>query len=133
MPKSKIILSIGFLVALLPVLGFPHSWESFFQVVFGLSIVALSVLISVDRRLSLKARVHKRQIRKRALVDSEMARQNPEVYGRREVDKHPEARTAVGRRAADLVAPTRIGRRASDAHPITSPTNPSDPEQTFGI
>ncbi len=71
MPKSKIILTIGFIIALLPLLGFPHSWESFFEVVGGLSIVLLSVLISVDKRLSLKAKMHKRQARKRALTDVE--------------------------------------------------------------
>ncbi len=71
MPKSKIILTLGFLIALLPFLGFPYSWESFFEVVGGLSIVGLSVLISIDRRLSLKAKMHKRQARKRALVDVE--------------------------------------------------------------
>ncbi len=71
MPKSKIILTLGFLIALLPFLGFPNSWESFFQVIGGLSIVSLSVLISVDRRLSLKAKMHKRQARKRVLVDVE--------------------------------------------------------------
>lgn len=71
MPKSKIILTIGFLIALIPFLGFPYSWESFFEVVGGLSIVGLSVLISVDRRLSLKAKMHKRQARKRALVEVE--------------------------------------------------------------
>lgn len=73
MPKNKIILTLGFLIALFPMLGFPHAWESFFQVVFGLSIVALSVLISVDRRLSMKARVQKRQARK-----YEISHQNPE-------------------------------------------------------
>lgn len=71
MPKSKIILTIGFIIALLPLLGFPHSWESFFEVVGGVSIVLLSVLISVDKRLSLKAKMHKRQARKRALTDVE--------------------------------------------------------------
>jgi hypothetical protein len=69
MPKSKIILALGCMIALLPFLGFPHSWESFLEVVGGLSIVSLSVLISIDRRLSLKAKMQKRQARKRALVD----------------------------------------------------------------
>ena len=67
MPKNKIIITLGFLIAVLPFLGFPHSWNNFFQIVFGLSIVLLSVLISVDRRLSMKARVQKRQARKYAL------------------------------------------------------------------
>lgn len=103
MPKSKIILAIGFLVALLPVLGFPHSWETFFQIVFGLSIVALSFLISVDRRLSLKARVQKRQARKRAVIDT-----NPEIqFGRRAVDMETANIARLGRRASDLVVPIK--------------------------
>ena len=71
MPKSRIILVIGFLIALLPVLGFPHSWESFFQVVGGLGIVALSVLISIDRRLSLKAKSERRKLRRRVRTEGE--------------------------------------------------------------
>jgi hypothetical protein len=103
MPKSKIILAFGFLIALLPILGFPHSWESFFQILFGLSIVLLSVLISIDRRLSLKARVQKRQARKRAVVDS-----NPEVqFGRRASDLAAAPLVRVGRRATDPVVPVQ--------------------------
>jgi hypothetical protein len=60
MPKSRIIPLIGFFIALLPVLGFPHSWELFFQVVGGLSIVLLSVLISIDKRLTRKAKAERR-------------------------------------------------------------------------
>lgn len=108
MPKSKIILTLGFLTALLPILGFPHSWESFFEVFLGLSIVLLSVLISVDRRLSIKARVQKRQARKRAVVDS-----NTEVhYGRRagDIELDTETNTPVvrfGRRATDVAIPVQ--------------------------
>lgn len=105
MPKSKIILTLGVLTALLPILGFPYAWESFFQIVFGFSIVLLSVLISVDRRLSLKARVQKRQARKRAVVDT-----NPEVqYGRRAADIVPDQKSArFGRRATDVVVPLSV-------------------------
>jgi len=65
MPKNKIIVVLGFLIALLPLLGFPRSWESFFQVVAGLSIVLLSTWSSIDRRLSLKAKAQRRQMHKR--------------------------------------------------------------------
>jgi hypothetical protein len=69
MPKSKIILAIGFFIALLPFLGFPQSWNSFFEFAGGFSIVLLSVLIAVDRRLTLKAKMQKRQARKKAFAD----------------------------------------------------------------
>jgi hypothetical protein len=100
MPKSKIILVIGVFVALLPFLGFPQSWESFFEAASGISIVLLSVLISIDRRLSLKARVQKRQARKRALSTDEA----PEIpYGRRAADVEKARVIRVGRRATDTV------------------------------
>lgn len=70
MPKNKIILAVGFFIALLPFLGFPSSWDSFFEFVGGFSIVLLSVLISIDKRLSLRDKMHKRQARKRALLES---------------------------------------------------------------
>ena len=69
MPKNKIILVLGVLIALLPVLGFPHSWESFFQVVAGLSIILLSVWATIDRKLTLKAKAQMRQGRKTRQVE----------------------------------------------------------------
>jgi hypothetical protein len=71
MPKSRIILAIGFFIALLPILGFPHAWESFFEMVGGLGIVLLSVLIAVDKRLSQKAKAERRLATRRARVRPE--------------------------------------------------------------
>ena len=67
----------GILVALLPFLGFPHVWESFFEVVAGLSIVLLSVWVTIDKRLSLKAKAHRRQIHKRPEVVMEPQVETP--------------------------------------------------------
>lgn len=72
MPKNRIILVIGFLIALLPSLGFPHAWESFFEVVGGLGIVLLSVLISIDKRLSMKAKAEKRHRRIKPKIEPEV-------------------------------------------------------------
>jgi len=58
------ILTIGVIIALLPALGFQHSWESFFQILAGLSIVLLSVWAQIDKKLTLKAKAHQRQARK---------------------------------------------------------------------
>lgn len=63
MSKNRIILFLGVIIALLPALGFPNSWEAFFQVLTGLSIILLSVWATIDRKLSLKA---KAQMRNRA-------------------------------------------------------------------
>ncbi|MHB1330545.1 MAG: hypothetical protein ACYCY6_01080 [Minisyncoccota bacterium] len=72
MPKSRIILVTGFFIALLPVLGFPPAWESFFQVAGGLGIVLLSVLISIDKRLTQKAKAERRNMKKRVRVEEEV-------------------------------------------------------------
>lgn len=96
MPKSRIILAIGFLLVLLPILGFPPNWDEFFMVASGLLIVLLSVLIAVDRRLTLKAKAEKRSARKRAIATSavassisdEVASETQDVlYGRRSTDR----------------------------------------------
>lgn len=54
-------------------MGFPHSWESFFQVVAGLGIVLLSVLIAIDKRLMRKAKAEKRvkKLREKAISSGE--------------------------------------------------------------
>ena len=75
MPKNRIIILLGVLVALLPILGFPRIWESFFQVVVGLSVVLLSIWATIDKRLSLKAKVQKRQIHKRREIEMEAQRE----------------------------------------------------------
>lgn len=64
MPKNRIIITLGLVVALLPVLGFPRSWEAVFQVVAGLSIALISVWVYVDKRLSQKAKARVRQARR---------------------------------------------------------------------
>lgn len=58
-------------MALLPVLGFPHSWESSSQVVVGLTIIFLSIWSNIDKRLTLRAKAQKRQIQKRQIAESE--------------------------------------------------------------
>lgn len=108
MPKSRIILALGFFIALLPVLGFPYAWESFFEVASGLLIVFLSVLISVDRRLTMKSKAEKRQLRKRALVEAQIATTEVQNFGRRATD-HLDEPTVYNRRATDKRLPVRDG------------------------
>ena len=75
MPKNRIIITLGVLVALLPLLGFTRSWESVFQVVAGFSIVLISIWATIDKRLSLKAKAQKRQIHKRREAELEAQRE----------------------------------------------------------
>lgn len=56
-------------MALLPILGFPHAWESFFQVVAGFSIVILSVWVTIDKRLTLRVKAQRRQIHKHRVAE----------------------------------------------------------------
>ncbi len=65
MPKSRIIVTIGVIIALLPLFGFPRAWESFFQVVAGLGIVLVSVWSNIDKKLILKAKAQKRAAHKK--------------------------------------------------------------------
>ncbi len=103
MPKSKIILTLGFIIALLPILGFPYTWETAFEVIAGLSIVFLSVMISIDKHITLKAKAQRRHVKRRVL--SETGAEVPE-YGRRasDVDVNGE-KIRFGRRATDIVLP----------------------------
>ena len=64
MPKNSVIVVLGVVIALLPLLGFPRAWESFFQVVTGLAIVLISVWSTIDKKLTLKVKAQQRQARK---------------------------------------------------------------------
>lgn len=75
MPKNRIIIVLGVLIALQPLLGFPHFWEMIFQVVAGLSLVMLLIWSSIDKRLSLKAKAQRRQIHKLRLAEIEAQRE----------------------------------------------------------
>jgi predicted membrane metal-binding protein len=78
MSKKGIIIMLGVLVALMPFLGFPHAWESLFQIVFGLAIVLLSVWSTIDKHLTLKAKAQKRQVHKRRQVEIVAQHENDE-------------------------------------------------------
>ena len=72
MPKSRIILALGVLIALLPLLGFPRAWESFFQVFAGLSIAALSIWSTINKKLALKHKAELRRERQTTVVSSDI-------------------------------------------------------------
>lgn len=113
MPKSRIIIVFGVLVALLPVLGFPRSWEIFFQIFAGLSIVLLSVWTSIDKRISLKAKAQQRQARKNII---------PGVV--------PVETDEFGKRVTDFYPKTgQPGRRMTDLGPIYSADKPEQPQE----
>ena len=103
MPKSRIIIVLGVLIALLPVLGFPRAWEAFFQIMAGLSIVLLSVWTAIDRKLSLKAKAQMRQTRRVDMVapESTPAPETPVAFAKRVTDFYPKT-GQQGRRLADL-------------------------------
>lgn len=88
---------LGAVIALLPVLGFPRSWEVFFQVLAGLSIVILSVWSTIDKKLTLKAKAQQRQARKNV----EPPGTTVPGYGKRITDFYPKT-GQPGRRVTDL-------------------------------
>lgn len=67
MPKNRIIITLGIVVALLPLLGFPRAWEAVFQVLAGLSIAGVSVWTYIDKKLTHKAKARARQERLAAM------------------------------------------------------------------
>lgn len=112
MPKNRIILVLGVLIALLPVLGFPRSWESFFQILAGLSIVLLSVWSTIDKKLMLKAKAQQRVARKTEVV--------PGIV--------PEVTDEFGKRVTDFYPKTgQLGRRLSDINPTITRNNSEEP------
>ncbi len=76
MPRNRIIVCLAFLIACLPMLGFPRAWESFFQIATGLSIIALSFWTTIDRKLAMKAKAQMRRERHTKIVSVEAAPQN---------------------------------------------------------
>jgi hypothetical protein len=104
MPKNRIIIILGACVALLPLLGFPKAWESFFQIVAGLSIIGLSVWSTIDRKLSLKAKAQMRQGRKAAMPEVAPGVVPPvsEEFGKRITDFYPKT-GQPGRRMSDIL------------------------------
>lgn len=54
MSKNKIVFAIGFMMFLMPFLGFPSSWENFLSFVFGLGLVGLSFSVAAKRRSASK-------------------------------------------------------------------------------
>ena len=51
MQNRKTIFFIGFLIFLLPVLGFPGSWEAFIEVVSGLVLMFLAARKTLEKRM----------------------------------------------------------------------------------
>jgi len=117
MPKSRIIVVLGALIALLPVLGFPRDWEVFFQILSGLSIVLLSVWSQIDRKLMLKAKARERMGRK-----SPEPNAAPGMNNNIPVREPGESQAAYGKRVTDFYPKTAPpGRRLTDIKPTLNP------------
>jgi hypothetical protein len=122
MPKTRVIIVLGLLVALLPVLGFPRSWEVFFQVLAGLSIVVLSVWSTIDRKLKLQAKAQQRQARKAVSPEElDTISHTPGVV--------PPVTPDYGKRITDFYPKTgQPGRRLTDIKPTLEPlSNEEEP------
>jgi len=71
MTKNRIVLIIGFLLFLLPLLGFTTYQKNFFLVVFGAVLVALSFSNSVSKRKAIpKIRRQKKEVNSSVFVDA---------------------------------------------------------------
>ena len=104
MPKNRIIIILGALVALIPLSGLPLAGKSFVEIVSGLSIIGLSVWGQIDKKISLKAKAQMRAARKSFTPE-------PSI----ESSQASEAQSALGKRVTDFYPKTgQTGRRASD-------------------
>lgn len=104
MPKNRIIIIIATCVALLPLLGFPKSWESFFQVFAGLAIIAVATWSTIDKKLKLQAKAQMRQRKVPAVDTTTIAPIVPaetDDYGKRVTDFYPKT-GQPGRRVTDI-------------------------------
>lgn len=113
MPKNRIIVVLGALVALLPALGFPRGWEAFFQILAGLSIVLFSVWSTIDKKLTLKAKARERMTRKVPTSDAESSTDT----------KLTEVKPGFTKRVTDFYPRTAPpGRRITDIKPNLNPS-----------
>jgi uncharacterized membrane protein len=88
MPKNKIIVTLAVLIALLPILGFSHRFESFFQVFAGVAIILLSVWSTIDKYLSHRAKAEQRRRRK-------IPKEVEETLDERSTDRRSDDRRSV--------------------------------------
>jgi uncharacterized protein YabE (DUF348 family) len=62
MSKNKIILIIGIVIAIIPFLGFPSAWRSFFVFVGGVAVSTLSYLIARENRMVMHSKPKSRVV-----------------------------------------------------------------------
>jgi hypothetical protein len=102
MPKNRVIIILGTCVALLPILGFPKVWESFFQVVAGLGIIGVSIWANIDRKLKLQHKAQQRAVRKVAPpLTPGVVPPVTDEFGKRVTDFYPKT-GQPGRRSSDM-------------------------------
>lgn len=62
MSKNRIVLGIGIFLFCMPFLGFPSRWEFFFQIIFGIVLVAVSFSSTIKRRAAIRKPRRKREL-----------------------------------------------------------------------
>jgi len=78
MQNRKTIFFIGFIVFLLPVLGFPGSWESFFEIVSGLILMFLAARKTLEKRIVKDKRIRlKRKEKNPIYIESNPVTDSP--------------------------------------------------------
>ena len=107
MHRSRWIVVLGALVALIPLSGLPLAGKNFLEIVAGLSIIGLSVWSQIDKKLSVRAKAQMRVARKVAFApeivegDAPQASEHTPSFSKRVTDFYPKT-GQVGRRASDL-------------------------------
>jgi hypothetical protein len=70
MSKNRIVFVIGSILFLIPFLGFPSSWKTFFSIVSGLILISLSLSNSIKRRMTIRNLQSKSEVASPVFVDS---------------------------------------------------------------
>jgi len=70
MTKNRTVLFIGLFLFLIPFLGFPSKWEAFFQIVFGIVLMAVSFSSTIKRRAAVRKPRRKREIETTSVIAS---------------------------------------------------------------
>ena len=73
MSKNRIVFVIGSILFLIPFLGFPSSWKTFFSIVSGLILISLSLSNSIKRRMTIRNLQSKSEVASPVFVDSKKA------------------------------------------------------------
>lgn len=83
MIKNRKTFFIGIFVFIIPFLGFPSSWKTFFTIIAGLSLMVVSIKINLPKKTSLKRPRRKEKVTQ-VFVESSPALKVEDILSQKE-------------------------------------------------